>query len=74
MFRSRTQKYRFGSHSAPDIKALTLKEPGLLRSATPAFVKYNEEQLTAVKLPGGNHSVRFATKSSGLMTKITLKI
>jgi len=40
-----------------DIKALTPEEPKLLQSAAPAFEKYNEEQLTAVKLPGGSQSV-----------------
>ncbi|MCJ1448978.1 MAG: F-actin-capping protein subunit alpha [Stictis urceolatum] len=39
------------------IKLLTPDEPDLLQSAEPAFQKYNEEQLTAVKLPGASQSV-----------------
>ncbi|CAD6584233.1 MAG: F-actin-capping protein subunit alpha [Alectoria sarmentosa] len=35
-----------------DIKALTEDDPTLLEKARPAFQKYNEEQLTTVKLPG----------------------
>ncbi|KAL9009947.1 MAG: hypothetical protein Q9173_005072, partial [Seirophora scorigena] len=37
-----------------DIKKLTINEPKLLDSVTPAFQKYNEDQLTTVKLPGSN--------------------
>jgi capping protein alpha len=41
-----------------DIKALTSDDdPGLIAKLKPAFQKYNEEQLTAVKLPGGNDYV-----------------
>ncbi|MCJ1312266.1 F-actin-capping protein subunit alpha [Agyrium rufum] len=40
-----------------DIKSLTLSEPDLLKSATPAFQKYNEEQLTTTKLPGASQNV-----------------
>ena len=40
-----------------DIKALTADEPALLRSAAPAFERYNEEQLATTKLPGGSQSV-----------------
>ncbi|MCJ1397492.1 F-actin-capping protein subunit alpha [Xylographa trunciseda] len=40
-----------------DIKALTADEPQLLQSASAAFKKYNEEQLTTVKLPGGSQNV-----------------
>ncbi|MCJ1387615.1 F-actin-capping protein subunit alpha [Xylographa bjoerkii] len=40
-----------------DIKALTVDEPQLLQSASAAFEKYNEEQLTTVKLPGGSQNV-----------------
>ncbi|MCJ1478356.1 F-actin-capping protein subunit alpha [Lambiella insularis] len=40
-----------------DIKALTVSEPKLLQSASAAFEKYNEEQLTVVKLPGGSQNV-----------------
>jgi hypothetical protein len=45
------------TNQSTDIKALTVEEPKLLQSAAPAFEKYNEEQLTAVKLPGGSQSV-----------------
>ena len=39
-----------------------------LRSAKPAFQKYNEEQLTSVKLPGGEREVGHYTsiKYAGL--------
>ncbi|MCJ1420864.1 F-actin-capping protein subunit alpha [Xylographa parallela] len=40
-----------------DIKALTVDEPQLLQSASAAFEKYNEAQLTTVKLPGGSQNV-----------------
>lgn len=40
-----------------DIKKLTVNEPKLLDSITPAFQKYNEEQLTTVKLPGSSKNV-----------------
>ncbi|KAL8813493.1 MAG: hypothetical protein Q9200_000228 [Gallowayella weberi] len=40
-----------------DIKKLTVNEPKLLESITPAFKKYNEEQLTTVKLPGSSKNV-----------------
>ncbi|KAI4148916.1 MAG: hypothetical protein LQ340_004876 [Diploschistes diacapsis] len=39
-----------------DIKALTLEEPSLLQSVKPAFETYNEEQLTAIKLPSGSQN------------------
>ena len=36
-----------------DIKALTSDDdPALIAKLKPAFQKYNEEQMTAVKLPG----------------------
>jgi hypothetical protein len=36
-----------------DVKALTSdKDPALVSKLKPAFERYNEEQLTAVKLPG----------------------
>ena len=41
-----------------DIKSLTDDEPTLIQKARPAFQKYNEEQLTAVKLPGGGKNAR----------------
>ncbi|KZZ87352.1 F-actin-capping protein subunit alpha [Ascosphaera apis ARSEF 7405] len=39
-----------------DIKALS-DDPSLIPSLKPAFEKYNEEQLTTVKVPGGSQSV-----------------
>jgi len=47
-----------------DIKALTLHEPGLIKQLGPAFEKYNEEQFTTVKLPGGSQQVIVSTHSS----------
>ncbi|KAL8845566.1 MAG: hypothetical protein Q9205_001976 [Flavoplaca limonia] len=41
-----------------DIQKLTANEPKLLASVTPAFQKYNEEQLSTVKLPGSSQPVR----------------
>ncbi len=41
-----------------DIKALTSDDdPSLIAKLKPAFQKYNEEQLVAVKLPGANDYV-----------------
>ncbi|KAL2150741.1 hypothetical protein VTH82DRAFT_7304 [Thermothelomyces myriococcoides] len=40
-----------------DIKALTISNPGLVDELGPAFQKYNEEQFTTVKLPGGSQPV-----------------
>ena len=40
-----------------DIRKLTTSDPELLQSAKPAFEKYNEEQLTTVKLPGSEKDV-----------------
>jgi capping protein (actin filament) muscle Z-line, alpha len=41
-----------------DIKALTGDEqPDLIHKLRPAFQKYNEEQLTTVKLPGASQPV-----------------
>ncbi|KAL5598621.1 uncharacterized protein BROUX77_006455 [Berkeleyomyces rouxiae] len=42
---------------APPGEALTLDTPGLVNQLTPAFQKYNEEQFTAVKLPGSSQPV-----------------
>lgn len=47
-----------------DIKALTLHEPSLIKQLAPAFEKYNEEQFTTVKLPGGSQLVVVSTHSS----------
>ena len=41
-----------------DIKALTSdNDPALVEKLKPAFQKYNEDQLVAVKLPGGSQHV-----------------
>ncbi|KAL9589187.1 MAG: hypothetical protein Q9203_002015 [Teloschistes exilis] len=47
-----------------DVKKLTVNEPRILDSITPAFRKYNEEQLTAVKLPGASKNVLISTYNS----------
>ncbi|KAK3175123.1 F-actin-capping protein subunit alpha [Lepraria neglecta] len=47
-----------------DVKALTPDDRNLLESARPAFKKYNEEQLTAVKLPGGAKNVLISAYNS----------
>lgn len=47
-----------------DVKKLTVNEPKLLDSITPAFQKYNEEQLTTVKLPGSNKNVLISSYNS----------
>ena len=39
-----------------DIKALT-ETPNIVAELGPAFEKYNEEQLTTVKLPGSSQAV-----------------
>ena len=49
--------YPSGLHNV-DINGLTTDDCNLLELARPAFKKYNEEQLTTVKLPGGSKSVR----------------
>lgn len=44
-----------------DIKALTSDDdPALIAKLKPAFEKYNEEQLVAVKLPGASDYVRLS--------------
>ncbi|KAG8423746.1 F-actin-capping protein subunit alpha [Metarhizium acridum] len=40
-----------------DIKALTVSSPDIVSELTPAFEKYNEEQLVTVKLPGSSQPV-----------------
>ncbi|KAL8683523.1 MAG: hypothetical protein Q9186_000563 [Xanthomendoza sp. 1 TL-2023] len=50
-----------------DVKKLTVNEPKLLESITPAFQKYNEEQLSTVKLPGSSSNV--SGKKLGLLKK-----
>ncbi|KAL8758588.1 MAG: hypothetical protein Q9184_003881 [Pyrenodesmia sp. 2 TL-2023] len=52
------------SLSKADVKKLTVNEPKLLDSITPAFQKYNEEQLTTVKLPGSSTNVLISSYNS----------
>lgn len=47
-----------------DIKALTSSEPGLMSQLGPAFQRYNEEQFTTVKLPGGSQQVIISSHNS----------
>ncbi|KAL8881979.1 MAG: hypothetical protein Q9198_000932 [Flavoplaca austrocitrina] len=47
-----------------DIQKLTANEPKLLASVTPAFQKYNEEQLSTVKLPGSSQPVLISPYNS----------
>jgi hypothetical protein len=47
-----------------DIKALTLHEPSLVKGLGQAFEKYNEEQFTTVKLPGGSQQVVVSSHSA----------
>lgn len=47
-----------------DIKALTPDDPALLELVKPAFEKYNEEQLTTVKLPGSGKDVLVSSYNS----------
>ncbi|KAI4184679.1 MAG: hypothetical protein L6R41_004581 [Letrouitia leprolyta] len=47
-----------------DVKKLTVSEPKLLDSVTPAFQKYNEEQLATVKLPGTQKDVLISSYNS----------
>ncbi|MDI1489793.1 MAG: F-actin-capping protein subunit alpha [Ramalina farinacea] len=48
-----------------DIKALTPNDPSLLTKALPAFQKYNEGQLTSVKLPGGSQNLIISPNVGG---------
>jgi len=50
--------------SPADIKALTVSTPSLIQELGPAFEKYNEEQFTTVKLPGGTRHVIISSHSS----------
>jgi hypothetical protein len=52
--------------SGADIKALTVSSPNLISQLGPAFEKYNEEQLTTVKLPGSSQNVRPAVPNTRL--------
>jgi len=47
-----------------DIKALTLDTPDLVAQLGPAFERYNEEQFTTVKLPGGSQYVLVSSHNS----------
>ncbi|RDW72114.1 subunit of heterodimeric actin filament capping protein Capz [Coleophoma crateriformis] len=47
-----------------DIKTLTIESPDILSQLGPAFEKYNEEQFTAVKLPGGSQYVLVSSHNS----------
>lgn len=40
------------------IKTIVGNDANVIESLGPAFEKYNEEQFTTVKLPGGSQSVR----------------
>lgn len=55
--RARTENESLTSWHA-DIKALTISTPHVVTKLGPAFEKYNEEQFTTVKLPGGSQHVR----------------
>ncbi|QPG94443.1 F-actin-capping protein subunit alpha [Epichloe festucae Fl1] len=47
-----------------DIKALTASTPNVVSALTPAFERYNEEQLATVKLPGSSQPVLVSTHNS----------
>ncbi|KAK3905046.1 branched chain alpha-keto acid dehydrogenase e1 subunit beta [Staphylotrichum tortipilum] len=47
-----------------DIKSLTISTPNLVNELGPAFQKYNEEQLTTVKLPGSSQAVIVSAHSA----------
>ncbi|KAI9759351.1 MAG: F-actin-capping protein subunit alpha [Chaenotheca gracillima] len=47
-----------------DIKALTVNDPAILKSLDPALAKYNEEQFSTVKLPGGSQEVIVSSHNS----------
>jgi hypothetical protein len=51
------------SHS-PDIKTLTISNPGLASQLAPAFEKYNEEQFITIKLPGSSQQVIVSSYNS----------
>lgn len=59
LFTDQNTYQRARTHSfAADIKALTASSPDIVSQLTPAFEKYNEEQLVTVKLPGSSQPVR----------------
>lgn len=43
--------------SATDVQALTSEGDDIIPSLLPAFERYNESQLTTVKLPGSSQEV-----------------
>ncbi|TWU77690.1 F-actin-capping protein subunit alpha [Metarhizium rileyi] len=47
-----------------DIKALAVSSPDIVSELTPAFEKYNEEQLVTVKLPGSSQPVLISSHNS----------
>ncbi|KAL3421431.1 f-actin-capping protein subunit alpha [Phlyctema vagabunda] len=47
-----------------DIKTLTIESPNIISQLGPAFEKYNEEQFTTVKLPGGSQNVIVSSHNS----------
>ncbi|KAL8656934.1 MAG: hypothetical protein Q9226_002423 [Calogaya cf. arnoldii] len=47
-----------------DIRKLIINEPKLLDSVTPAFKRYNEEQISTVKLPGSGQTVLISPYNS----------
>lgn len=47
-----------------DIKALTSSSPNVVSELTPAFERYNEEQLATVKLPGSSQPVLVSIHNS----------
>jgi len=46
------------------IKSILADDPSVLQSLAPAFEKYNEEQFTTVKLPGGSDEVLVSSHNS----------
>ncbi|KAG7286121.1 F-actin-capping protein subunit alpha [Staphylotrichum longicolle] len=52
------------TESRADIKSLTISTPNLVKELGPAFQKYNEEQLTTVKLPGSSQPVIVSSHSA----------
>lgn len=49
---------RLNVDSATDVQALTSEGDDIIPSLLPAFERYNESQLTTVKLPGSSQEVR----------------
>lgn len=52
--------------SSTDVKALTSDGPDIIPSLAPAFERYNETQLTTVKLPGASQEVRSHIPDGGV--------